>query len=122
MKPRGYIHPAQASVLGIIFTFGALCCGSAAQADTAVSPTPSSSSGGKHIELAQAFGLSPDAATIEQLRGEIEAERQRTALLEQRLDEIQRQQQKQGNVLSGLHATIGALAGRHPWHGAKHAD
>ena len=107
MKPRGYIHPAQASVPGIIFTFGALCCGSAAQADTAVSPTPSSSSGGKHIELAQAFGLSPDAATIEQLRGEIEAERQRTALLEQRLDEIQRQQQKQGNVLSGLHATIG---------------
>ncbi len=107
MKPRGPIHPAQASVLAIIFSFGALCWGSAGRADTAVPPTPSSSAGGKHIELAQASGSSPDGATIEQLRGEIEAERERTAILEQRLDEIQRQQQKQGNVLSGIHATIG---------------
>ena len=108
MKPRGSMHPAQTSVLtNRILARLTVVRGRGAARIRQARPTPSSSSGGKHIELAQASGTSADAATIEQLRAEIEAERARTAALEQRLNEIEKEQQTQGNVLSRLHATIG---------------
>ncbi len=106
MKTGTSTHLAKTFVLTIVFLLGSRWLGGVARADTASSPTTPPPSK-KNVELAQASGTSADPATIEQLRAEIEAERARTAALEQRLNEIEKEQQTQGNVLTHLHATIG---------------
>jgi hypothetical protein len=112
VKSGVFGHLVKLSGLAIVVSFALAMRQNPARADTTVSgatsaspASSSSSTSGKTTELAQASGTSSEEATIEQLRGEIEAERARTAILEKRLDEVERQQHE--TLPGGFHGTAG---------------
>jgi hypothetical protein len=100
-----------ASVLGLVamFSIDAIFTGASTHADTSMGLASSSKSTNGE-QLAQA---SPSSSTIEELRQEIQAEHQRTLMLEERLDKLQQNQTGEAQKQDSLQGVISNLqAGR----------